>query len=297
MKRLSNIFGLLLLLMVTTACPGPVSILYQVDVTVGTSALLRNFKGYRPDDEEMISDGSQKAKLLIQAFVYDEDGSLLQSFSELADNYGASYSFTTKVACASPTIVVFSYCILGNVSSPSYQAYVVSGQQSLNSLEITRDTHFFNIPWMVLGGAVKKMDSSSSSANIELSPLGGVVYIHFKDIHAHDSQYAAPDTYTFWHHSNNIVRMENGRFIYDTTLTSTYSFTSDASPSDFPSSQGVYVLRFIQPGTFDISASYEVGSDRYFFDEGVATVSEGKQYVAEIDCSSYKLSFREGYFQ
>lgn len=293
MKRLSNIFGLLLLLMVTTACPGPVSILYQVDVTVGTSGLMRNFKAYNPDDEEMITIGSQKAKLLIQAFVYDEEGSLLQSFSKPVDDYGASYSFTTKVACASPTIVVFSYCITGSESSPSYQSYVVSGQQSLHTLQVTEDTSISSISWGILGGAVKKMDSSSSSANIELSPLGGVVYVLFKGIH--DNVLITPDLYRFGHHSNDIARVENGSFVYDTSLPSSYDYFVTLSPSDYPSSKSIYSIIFLQPGTaFQIEASYSVGSQTYLIDEEMATVIEGKQYVAELDCPALSLSFREG---
>lgn len=287
------LYFLLPLMLVVTACPdpGPEPVVRrQIDVTVQTSNLLRNFTPYTPSHLEMPED----AKLLIKAFIYDDNGKLAGTYYDLAEDYGATYSFNAAVAATNPTLVVFSYCIVGNASSPEYQAYVISGESTLATLTVTNDNGYGNIKWLVLGGYIETLNSSTNQLTIGLEPQGGVVYKFWNNIHAHDSDYNAPDTYTFWYHSNDRLRVDNNRFIYDCSLSTSYSYYDSISPADY-STGGVYGVTFMMPGSFDMDASYEVGSNRtYFVEDKNVTVKAGKQYVAEMDCAAYTLTFREG---
>lgn len=294
-------YQLLLLLpvmLMLTACPDPIPddlvVKRQIDVTVQTSSLLWNFTSYTPSDMEMPED----AKLLIKAFVYDDNGKLVDTYYDVAEDYGATYSFSAAVAATHPTIVAFSYCIIGSVSSPEYQPYVISGENTLATLAVTRDNSYENIKWLVLGGCIETLNSTTKQLTLGLEPQGGVVYYRFKNIHAHDSEASAPDTYTFWHHSNDRLRISNNRFEYDCSLSTTYSFTEVVKPSDHADYNGVYGISFMMPGSFKTDATYDVGSTRtYFVEDKSIDVRAGKQYVVDIDCASYSMTFREGTIQ
>lgn len=292
--KVHHLFLLFPLILVLTACPndpGPDPVVRrQIDITVQTSNLLRTFTPYTPSHFEM-PDG---AKLFIKALIYDDNGNLANSYYDMAEDYGATFSFSAAVEATNPTLVVFSYCLVGNASSPEYQAYVISGENTLATLAVTSDNAYSNIKWRVLGGFIDTLDSNVKQLTVGLEPQGGVVYKYWDNIHAHDSEAKAPDSYTFWYHSNDRLRVDNKKFTYDSTLPTSYSYYDSISPADY-SYQGVYGVTFMMPGNFKIDASYEVGTTRtYFVEDKYVDVRAGKQYVATIDCSPYTLTFREG---
>lgn len=277
--------------------PEALHIKYSADVTIRTSELLSGFTAFKPSDAEMFSINNKPSRLLIRAFIYNSSGILTDSFSEYADDYGATYKFTATFEDANSTIVVFSYCVIGNLPSPDYQAYVITDEGRLSSLKVTTDNRISDIKWTTLGGYIGQVNSAQNSLDIQLAPLGGLVYVLFRSIHAHDSDYLAPDSYTFWHHSNNQVYVSGGSFSYGTTLSTTYSFVDDVEPSEHPSSGGIYIIKTLMPGTYDAYATWDVGSTSTSFGDRNITVNSGKQYVVEIDCADYNLSFREGTIQ
>lgn len=292
-KKIVCLFQALMLL-VSCSNKDDLEILRRISVTVRTSEIIKNFTPYRPEDAEMPEFTEGTPQLLIRALIYDDNGNLAESFSKVVADYGATYSFDTGVAGASPTIVILSYCILGNPNAPSYQAYVVSGESSLSTLNVTEDNLYANIKWRTLGGYIQKVNSSVTSLDVSLQPLGAIMYYWFLSIHARDGSASAPDKYTFWHHSNDQVDVEDGAFHYSTTLPSSYSYYDSLSPSDYPSLSNIYNITFWMPGVFNISASYSTGSSSTKFYNDNIRVEAGKQYVTEINCSSLSVVFREG---
>lgn len=277
--------------------PEALQIKYSADVTIRTSELLSGFTAYKPTDAEMFSINNKPSRLLIRAFIYNSSGILTDSFAEYADDYGGTYKFTATFEDTNSTIVVFSYCVIGSLPSPDYQSYVITDEERLSSMKVTMDYRFEDIKWTTLGGYIGQVDSNQKSLDIQLAPLGGLVYVLFRNIHAHDSDYSAPDSYTFWHHSNNQVYVSGGSFSYGTTLSTTYSFVNDVEPSAHPSSGGIYVIKTFMPGTFEVNASWDIGSTNNAFGDREITIKSGKQYLVEIDCADYNLNFREGTIQ
>lgn len=277
--------------------PEPLNISYSVDVTVRTSQLMSDFTPYSPDDAEMISENNKTAKLLIRGFIYNSSGALTDSFTDYANDYGATYKFTAMVEDVNSTIVVFSYCVIGTLPSPDYQAYVITDEEMMSSLKVTIDNRLSDIKWSTLGGYIGKVTSDQPSLDIQLEPLGGLVYVLFRNIHAHDGDYSAPDSYTFWHHSNNQVYISGDSFSYGTTLSSSYSFVDDVEPSEHTSSSGIYIIRTLMPGTYNAYATWDTGNTHSSFGDRDITVRGGKQYVAEIDCANYNFTLREGTIQ
>lgn len=274
----------------------------DVSISIILNNVLSPFQAYADEDMKYAEESGIKAKVKVVSFVYDDSGKLIDTYQTIVDNYNANQlNFKTSIAGANPTIVSFSYGTWSSSDGQVTDAYYISGQNLLSTLEIKAnfDIDIYSIPWKVLGANISTI-GSSSSANVVLHPLGGLVYTEWRNIHAHDSEAPAPKYYVLMYKNNDIAKISNGTFTFSTSLSSTYYNVSYINVSRFPSYKNIYGYQFFFPGSFDTMAygSYDDANDEMqetqISEHLQIAVATEKQYVFALNCTDYTLHFSEG---
>jgi len=268
--------------------------------------VLSPFTAYTQKNMDMYKWEGLSSKIVVKAFVYDDNGHLINKFSkEVTDYKQGSVSFTTSLTGSNPQIVCLTYATITN-SGTKYDAYKISGEDLLSTLKIENDYASFvdYIPWQVLGGSIKTIGAASGKIDIEVKPLGGLAYLDWKNIHSHDGESKAPQKYAFMQKYNDIATIKGGNFSFSSSLSSRYYFLAEIFPSDFPSYTSIYDIRFMFPSTVE-SYCYGAYSPSNFKtdDDDVKTgtsdtktiqVDAGKQYIFKMDCKDYSIDVKEG---
>lgn len=279
----------------------------EAQINILLNNVLSSFTAYNQSDMDMYVGGNISSKIMVKAFVYDDSGYLINSFSkEIADYNQSSVSFTTTLTGSNPQIVCFTYATFTISQGITYNAYKISGEESLSTLKILNDYASFvdNIPWQVLGGAIKSIGLGSEKVDVEVKPLGGLAYLDWTNIHVHDGEANAPQRYAMMQKFNDIATIKDGKFSYSSTLSTNYYFIADIYPAKHPSYNGLYIIRFMFPSNVE-SFGYGAYSPSNFNndDDEVRTgtsntktikVDAGKQYVIKMDCQNYSLNAWEG---
>lgn len=277
-----------------------------VNVSVILNQVLSPFKAYRLDDLYMHEDDGIASKIKVVTLIYDDAGRLTDTHEELVSDYSVGQvTFTASVLGSNPTIVSFSFGTWTSAEGEVIDAYTITGQNLLSTLEIKADSDYstdvFCIPWKVLGGSITSM-GTASTVNTVLKPLGGLVYTNWQNIHSHDGDSPAPKYYVLMYENNDIAKVSKGAFVYSTSLLSSYAHISYIQPAGFSEYNNIYGIQFFLPGSFDIMAyggyNDESGELKYtqWADTQQVTVDEGHQYVYALDCSNYSINFFEGEF-
>lgn len=269
--------------------------------------VLSPFTAYTQKNMDMYKEDGVYSKIVVRAFVYDDAGHLINKFSkEISDYKQGSVSFTTSLTGSNPQIVCLTYATLTSSSGIKYDAYNISGEELLSTLKIENDyaSSVDYIPWQVLGGAIISVGTASEKVDIEVKPLGGLVYLDWHNIHAHDGELKAPQRYVFMQKYNDIATINNGAFSFSSSLSSRYYFVADVFPSDFPTYDWVYGLRFMFPSTVESYCYGAYSPSNYTIDNdeemtGTSShkniqVDAGKQYLFKMDCKTYELDVKEG---
>ena len=160
--RYELLFGVMLLVLTLTSCKNdPVNVVRDdVQITLLFNNMFSSFTPYSHSSEGISS------KITIKAFVYDDDGRLVDQYTKKISNYNqSSISFSASVSGAAPLLVCFTYASWTNSAGVEYVAYEVTGEQMLSTLKIASlNASFLDncIPWQVLGGALSQIDMFSS---------------------------------------------------------------------------------------------------------------------------------------
>ena len=276
-------------------------------INIQLNNVLSPFTAYTQKNMDMYKEDGIPSKIVVRAFVYDDAGHLISKFSkEISDYKQGSVSFTTSLTGSNPQIVCLTYATLTSSSGIKYDAYDVSGEELLSTLKIENDyASVVNyIPWQVLGGAIKSIGTASGKVDIEVKPLGGLAFLVWQNIHAHDGESKAPQRYVFMQKYNDIATIKDGTFSYSSSLSSRYYFVADIFASDFPAYDWVYDLRFMFPSTVESYCYGAYSPSKYAIDNDEETtgissqkniqVDAGKQYVFKMDCKTYELDVKEG---
>lgn len=283
----------------------------DIQVTLILNNVLSPFTPYSHSEMNMYVGSGISSKITIKAFVYDDEGRLVDQFTNKIDNYNqSSVSFSASVAGASPLLVCFAYASWTNSSEVEYTAYEVTGEQTLSTLKTASlNASFVDncIPWQVLGGALSRIDLFSQTIELALTPLGGLAYLDWENIHSHNinsSLNPAPTRYVFMQKYNDIVTVKDGSFSYSSSLPSNYWFFSDVFPSQFPSYSALYLSRFMLPGPVKsyCYGSYSPSNQSNYNDEvqtgrsdtKTIDIKAGKQYLFVMDCNTYSQDVGEG---
>ena len=277
----------------------------DVKISVILNNVLSPFKAYRAEDLELDEEDGIKSKIKVVSLIYDDAGKLIDSHSQVIPDYSTGQiSFNTSVSGSNPTIVTLSFGTWTASNGEVVDAFSISGQNLLSTLEIKGDYDLdvYSIPWKVLGANITKL-GTTSSANIVLKPLGGLVYTNWRNIHSHDSESPAPEYFVLMYKNNDIARIENGKFVFSCSLSSVYYHVSYIRSSVNPDYNNIYGYQFFFPGSFEITAYggyYDSAKEMQrvgYADNKTVKVEDEKQYVYIFDCSDYTISFKEGVFE
>lgn len=279
----------------------------DAEINILLNNVLSPFTAYTQSDMDMYKNGDISSKIIVKAYVYDDSGHLLNKFSkEVPDYKQGSVSFTTSLTGSNPQIVCITYATFTNSSGIKYDAYDITGEDLISTLKIENyyATFVDYIPWQVLGGAIKSLGTNSGKIDIEVKPLGGLAYIDWKNIHSHDGESKVPQRYVFMQKFNDIATIKGGNFSYSSSLSSNYYFVADVFPSDHPSYNGLYLIRFMLPSTVESFGygAYSLSNYNYEDDEVRTGISDkktiqvdaGKQYIFKMDCNDYSIDVKEG---
>lgn len=304
-------FGFLMIIvcLLLTSCKNDFIDIDRKDAKI--NILLNNvispFTAYTKSDMEMYKEDGYTSKVVVKAFVYDDSGYLIKSFTkELTDYKQSSVSFTTSLTGSNPKVVCVTYVTFTDPQGNKLNAYNVSGEEMLSTLKVEKyyADYVDNIPGAVLGGAIKSIGITSDITTIEVKPLGGLVYLDWRNIHAHDGESKAPQRYALMMKYNDIAMVKDDKFSFSSSLSSTYYFYTAIVPSNYPSYNGIYEIRFMLPcnveyfgyGSYSPS-NYKVDGDEEVLkktNNKYIQVDAGRQYVFKLDCDKYVLEAKEG---
>lgn len=300
---------IILVALLFTSCQNDAVDIVREDAKINIllNNVLSPFTAYTQSNMDMYKGGGISSRIVVKAYVYDDSGRLINKFSkEVSDYKQGSVSFTTSLTGSNPQIVCITYATFTNPSGIKYDAYNITGEDLISTLRIENDYATFvdYIPWQVLGGAIKSLGTDSGKIDVEVKPLGGLAYLDWKNIHSHDGESKAPQKYSFMQKYNDIATIKGGEFSFSSSLSSRYYFLAEIFPSDFPSYDNIYGIRFMFPSTVE-SFCYGAYSPSNFKtdDDDVKTgtsdtktiqVDAGKQYVFIMNCKDYSIDIKEG---
>ncbi len=177
----------------------------EFNIKLRPSTILSGFTPYRQYHFEMY----KNSHLRITCLLYDGSGNLAYSNQALLDGYDKDITFSIKLSPGSYKLIALATNIIGSLSSPSEEAYLITGKESLSQLQIVQtkidesSTYSFNSAWNIMGYASKTLDFSSREIVVNLEPATELVYLEWRDIHSHDpsseiyGQYTATAT-DYW---------------------------------------------------------------------------------------------------
>lgn len=166
-------------------CTNPeVKVQKSIVIVVRPSTILSDFTAINSDDFEMYSN----SYLRITCLIYDKNGNRTYANESLLDNFNKNVIFRPALDEESYTVVVLATCILGTLSSPTYEAYSISGTESLEQLRVEQVTgHSFYSTWSMMGYATQTISFDDSTVDLNLKPATALVNLRWQNIHAHDN--------------------------------------------------------------------------------------------------------------
>ncbi|MBR1871963.1 MAG: hypothetical protein IJ795_02000 [Bacteroidales bacterium] len=248
----NKLFGIAALMILAGACSNPsVEVKRNVEISIRLSTVLSGFVPYASDNLDMYSDSDGSSKVRVSCYMYDKEGHLTDSHELMADNFSAEINLTETVPDDYSTFVILASCIQGSLDSPIYEAYTISGIQSLGTLEITQQSEkTYSSSLSVLGYAVVDFDSSNQSVNIDVKPATALVYLNWRDIHSHDND-GASDGEIYGYYSAKAT---------DYWEKKTYNWTMSVEPG---ASSDAVVLKEFEPALFDAELFSDKGYNTY----------------------------------
>lgn len=301
-----------LAVMVLTACDNKstdISRSEDVEIKVAINHVLSPFTAYDQSDTQMYVNQGIASQIEVVALLYDDAGHLVKQMVKDVANYNQpSVTFTTPVTGNNPTLVCFSLAFWTTKSGIAYEVYQISGEELLSTLKVERqyDDEADLLPWIVLGGSIQQLGATATRVDVELEPLGAVVYSDWHNVHANDNKKPRPGRYVIYRKCNDAVCVENKRFVYRSSLSSTYYYYQGVMPSSMPNYDELYRICFIMPGEVDVFGFGQYSPSNFAKDDAVATgetskqtmsIKQGKQYVIDMNCADYTIATRQGVMQ
>ena len=224
MAALSCLFG----------CTNPeVEIHKGLEIQLHPSTILSDFTAYKSENFEMF-EGSH---LRITCLLYDRNGNLAYKEQSLLDNYDQDISFSTTLdeMGGKYTIIALATCIQGTLSSPTAEAYSISGTESLDQLRVEQtktDGYSYYSSWSVMGYASKSGPIDDSVVRLNMEPATSLVYLRWQNIHAHDNDGSSTDVYgTYSAHATDY--WDNNMYSWKITVEKDGNSTTDVIVKDF----------------------------------------------------------------
>lgn len=264
-----------------------------VEIQIHPSTILSGFTAFNSDNFEMYDD----SHLRITCLLYDRAGNLVYQNQALLDNFNQDISFHTKLdeKNGDYTIIALATCIEGTLSSPTDEAYSISGIGFLDQLCVKQeyDGNSYYSTWSVMGYDTQTLSFDYTTVSLYLKPATSLVYLQWKDIHAHDN---IIDEYYIIYHPNDVLQFtHDGTPKYSSSLSASQNRGDFISPAKNMSSTNIYAMHNIFPGaSVKLFARTFSGNDRADYSNQTFTLVSGHQYVFSLDCATFKLTPYEG---
>lgn len=153
-------------------------------IVVRPSTILSEFTPLNSEDFEMYS-GSH---LRITCLIYDKNGNRTYASESLLDNFNENVIIRPLLDEGSYTVVALATCILGSLSSPTYEAYSISNTESLDQLRVEQVSGNSSYSTMsMMGYATQTISFDDSTVDLNLKPATALINLRWQDIHAHDN--------------------------------------------------------------------------------------------------------------
>ena len=205
-----------------------------LEMLIHPSTILSDFNAYKSENFEMF----EGAKLRITCLLYDRDGNLAYQEETLLDNFDQDVSFRTTLVEEDGlhyTIIALASCIRGTLSSPTNEAYSISGKESLEQLRVEQtktDGYSYYSTWSVMGYASRSVSIYDSVVWLNMKPATSLVYLRWQNIHAHDNDGSSTDVYgTYSAHATDY--WDNNMYSWKITVEKDGNSTTDVIVKDF----------------------------------------------------------------
>lgn len=178
-------------------CTNPeIEVRNSTEIKLRPSTILSGFTPYKSSDFEMDTNDDETGHLRITCLLYDEAGNLAYSKEALLDDYTADVSFTAMLDAGSYRLIALATNIIGALSSPTLEAYSITGTEHLNQLQIQQnDEESYYSTWSIMGYATRDVSDSDKDIVVNMEPATSLVYLQWKNIHAHDNDVTTSDIY------------------------------------------------------------------------------------------------------
>ena len=278
-------------------CANPeVELRKGTEIQIRPSTVLSGFTPFASDNFEMYDD----SHLRITCLLYDKTGNLAYQDQALLDNFNQDISFHTTLDenNGDYTIIALATCIMGTLSSPTLEAYSISGTGSLDQLCVKQeyDGNSYYSTWSVMGYASQTLSFDCTAVSLNLKPATSLVYMQWKDIHVHDRDVFPIDEYYIIYHPNNVLQFtHDGTPKYSSSLSASQNRGDYVNPAKNMSSTNIYAMHNIFPGSsVKLFARTFSGNDRADYSNQKFTLVSGHQYVFSWDCATFKVTPYEG---
>lgn len=281
-----------------TGCTNPeVDVRKSVEITLHPSTILSGFTPYKSSNFDMFSDKDGESALRITCLLYDEAGKLCFSDEAAVEDFYKDVTFSTPVDDeASYTLVALATCIQGPLSSPTYEAYTISDTGYLQHLKVKQIiSNSLYSSLSVMGYASCKIESSEK-VFLNMEPGTALVYIQYKNIHAHDNDgvfNGGVDMYAMGISNNNLLQFSNLGAATYSQIDGTDPLIPYIEPANNPEATNIYEMYNLYPGIVTLLGFVASGNDISDFSAQTVDIEPGHQYVFSMDCSALKLTASE----
>lgn len=182
-------------------CTNPeIEVRNSIEIKLRPSTILSGFTPYQSSDFEMITNNNETARLRITCLLYDDAGNLAYREETLLDDYNADVSFTAMLNSGSYRLIALATNIFGTLASPTREAYSITGAEKLSQLQILLNDsqeggRSYHTTWSIMGYASHNISDSEKDLVLNMEPATSLVYLRWKNIHAHDNDVNTSDIY------------------------------------------------------------------------------------------------------
>ncbi|MCQ2181974.1 MAG: FimB/Mfa2 family fimbrial subunit [Bacteroidales bacterium] len=180
-----------------TCCTNPeVEVRNSIEIKLCPSTILSGLTPYNSSDFKMDTYDDETCHLRISCLLYDEAGKLAYRQEALLDDYNSDVSFTAMLDAGSYRLIALATNIFGTLSSPTLEAYSITGAEQLNQLQIHQNNEeSYYSTWSIMGYATYNVSDFEKDVVVNMEPATSLVYLQWKNIHAHDNDVTTSDIY------------------------------------------------------------------------------------------------------
>lgn len=292
MKKYLEILTVLIAVILSSCSNDDIPVSYSTVFKVDPSTVISSYIEYNAGDLTSLGSDYQ---IRIRLLVYDKDGVLVTSGESYSPDYTHIQTFTFNLTEGEYTTVAITD-VVGKTSSAISEIYTLSGQERLNTTQITETTKYIAYQRGILGLTVNSqyIDSATSDINIDVEPAGCLIVYHIDDWNS-CLDFEDPETgkaldaacFELWanQYSSDLTLNSMGEPTYSTKSSSDYDWRwlSHDRNSKYAGGYG-YIFKFpMKKVKLQWVTQTQNGTVYSWGDSAVVDLEAGKEYFFELD--------------